>query len=121
MGPVPVFPSYEFNPGSRLPPKKVFVLQGTRGYEVDQVVCVEESSLCQENRGAKEKLNTECQRAERIDGSESGGNSKGKGVRYELNTERENVRREEREFNECLLVASNTRDQKYPSPVRGQI
>lgn len=58
-------PSYEYVPGSRLPPKKVYVLQGTRGYEVDQVICVEgamekekrrkemmeKQAACQESRG----------------------------------------------------------------------
>lgn len=42
MGTVRLTPWYQFTPGSVLPPKKVFVLQGTKGYSVDDVVCVDE-------------------------------------------------------------------------------
>lgn len=50
MGPIPLTSWYQFTPGSILPAKKVYVLQGTKGYNVEQVVCLDREV---ENEGAR--------------------------------------------------------------------
>lgn len=37
MDPFQIGPSYEYTPGSQLPPRKVFVLHGTRGYDLEVI------------------------------------------------------------------------------------
>lgn len=51
MRPIPLTSWYQFTPGSILPAKKVYVLQGTKGYNVEQVVCLDKPPV--ENEGAR--------------------------------------------------------------------
>lgn len=56
MGPVPLTPWYEFTPGSCLPPKKVYRLHGTRGYDIEQVVCLEKEEDLERYRQSEEGI-----------------------------------------------------------------
>lgn len=86
MGPVVLTPWYQHTPGSHLPPKKVYKLHGTRGYQVDQVVCVESELEGGKIRGRELSGQVGCQGNKRIEVSEGrksvnvNGQEKGKGV-----------------------------------------
>lgn len=105
MGPFHLAPSYEYTPGSRLPPRKVYVLHGTKGYELEDVVCGEDATAGQRGRVASGSCNLGCQKTGGIEGSEGDGKErKGKSVREEVDTEREYEIRRESEKQENLFI-----------------
>lgn len=62
MGPVVLTPWYEHIPGSHLPPKKVFRLQGTRGYSVENVVCVDSEAEGDRLRTVRKEVQEDSQK-----------------------------------------------------------
>lgn len=105
MGPFHLAPSYEYTPGSRLPPRKVYVLHGTKGYELEDVVCGEDATAGQRGRVASGSCNLGCQKTGGIEGSEGDGKErKGKSAREEVDTEREYEIRRESEKQENLFI-----------------
>lgn len=73
MGPVVLTPWYEHIPGSHLPPKKVFRLHGTRGYNVENVVCVRSEAEGESIRSARTEVQADSQRTIGLEESEGDG------------------------------------------------
>lgn len=105
MGQVIITPWYRIEPGSHLPPKKVFRLQGTKGYNIENVVCMGSES---EGQRAKEKIERDRAAGQKevvIERHEGDGEEvtyeKDKGIRgmgVQANMERE------KELEEMLLI-----------------